>query len=144
MKYTFITTAFCLCAALILTACDNDANANNGRSPVFESLTLTPNPCHLGDSVVGQVKYSYAGRDIYSTTYTVTMRVSTDSTYVLSWKVIDPTKKDPTFKIPTPRLAGTYTVNFSASRINYSSGGSNGELYGSANTVSATLRVLDN
>ena len=113
------------------TSCDNDSHATDGRSPQFESLTLTPSTVNAGDSVVANVSYTYPGKKIYSSIY--------NETY--EWKVVDPTKSTPTYKFRSPDEAGIYTVTFRARQINYSSGGPNGELYGSANSVSATLRV---
>lgn len=130
---------------MAIASCDNDANSTSGRSPVFGQITLTPNPCNAGDTVTGVVSYTSAGRDIYKSDYYVNVTGrsnSGDTTFVSSnWTVIDPTKSQPTFKFAAPKIAQTYTVTFGASRINYSTGGPNGELYGSANSVNTTLTV---
>ncbi len=126
------------------TSCDNDSHATDGRSPQFESLTLTPSTVNAGDSVVANVSYTYPGKKIYSSIYNLTISGNTsDGLYneTYEWKVVDPTKSTPTYKFRSPDEAGIYTVTFRARQINYSSGGPNGELYGSANSVSATLRV---
>lgn len=131
--------------ALAIASCDNDANSTSGRPPVYAQLTLTPNPCHAGDSVTGVVSYTSTGRDIYKSDYY--MRVtgnsnSGDSIFLsTTWTVTDPTKSQPTFRFKAPTIAQHYTVTFGASRINFSTGGPNGELYGEANSVQTTLIV---
>lgn len=137
---------FALSAALsFLMSCDNDDNATTARSPEFGEITLTPNPCQAGDTVKATVSYNYAGKEIYQSIYFCNVKGSSntgDSTYYSSsWTVSDPTKKQPSFQFVAPDIAQNYTVTFGASRINYATGGPNGEIYGSASSVSATLSV---
>ena len=140
----FLTT---ILALLFLASCDNDDHATDSRSPEFGALTLEPSTVLPGDSVTATVSYKYAGKKIYSSEYILTVTgVTSEGQYVNSvkWKVVDPTKSAPTQRFAAPDVPGNYTVTFRASQINYSSGGPNGELYGSANSVSTTLRVREN
>lgn len=135
-----------LSATILMTSCDNDDHATDSRSPEFGTLTLTPSTVSPGDSVTASVSYNYPGKHIYSNVYNLTITGNTSEgpyTNTVSWKVVDPTKSTPTQKFAAPDTPGTYNVTFRASQINYSSGGPNGELYGSANSVSATLRVVN-
>lgn len=129
----------------LMASCDNDDNATSGRPPVFDKIVLTPSPCAIGDTIQGTVTYTSAGKDIYKSTYRVRVvgkTTSGDSTfYSNTWSVLDPTKSEPTFKFAAPDIAQDYRVTFEATQINYSTGGPNGELYGSANTVTTTLTV---
>lgn len=131
--------------SMAIASCDNDANSTSGRPPVYGQLTLTPNPCYAGDTVTGVVTYTSTGRDIYKSEYYANVTGSSnsgDSAFVsTTWTAIDPTKSQPTFKFAAPKIAQNYTVTFGASRINYSTGGPNGELYGEANSVRTTLIV---
>lgn len=138
-----------LVAALTaLMSCDNDDHATSARSPEFGEITLTPNPCQAGDTVNATVSYNDTGKEIYQSIYFCNVKGSSntgDSTYYsASWTVSDPTKKLPTFQFVAPDIAQRYTVTFGASRINYATGGPNGELYGSAGSVSAILIVHSN
>jgi hypothetical protein len=129
---------------LFSASCSNDDHATDSRPPVFGELKLSPSTVQAGDSVTATVSYNYPGKKIYKNEYTLTVSGNTSNGhYEKSWKweVIDPTKSEPTCKFASPDEAGTYTVSFRASRINYSSGGPNGELYGSANSVSSVLYV---
>jgi len=144
MKKNFFSLLLCTICGTLLISCEND-NATSGRSPVFEKIVLTPNPCETGDTIQGVVSYTSAGQHIYKTTYYVRVVGSTTSGdsifHKQTWDVSDPTKSEPTFKFAAPDVAQTYTVTLGASRINYSTGGPNGELYGSANTVTTNLIV---
>lgn len=140
MVLTILTTS------VLITSCDNDDHATDSRSPEFGSLTLSPSTVSPGDSVIATVSYNYAGKNIYSSIYVLSITGNTSEGLYnknVNWKVIDPTKSTPTQKFQAPDIPGIYTVTFRATQINYSSGGPNGELYGSANSVNATLRVLD-
>jgi len=138
MKHLLILAAV---LALACTACDNDDNAKDGQSPVFDKLTLTPNPCNPGDSVYATVTYVSAGKGIYKSKYYYKIEKDGEDVDGASWSVVDPTKSQPTFSFVAPTTSGYYTVTFGASQINYSGGGPNGELYGSANSVNAGLSV---
>jgi len=143
-KIPFLLLAL-VTAFAVLMSCDNDDNATSARSPEFGDITLTPNPCHAGDTVKATVSYNYAGKEIYQSVYFYNVKGSSntgDSTfYSSSWSVTDPTKSVPSFQFVAPDIAQTYTVTFGASKIHYATGGPNGELYGSAASVSTTLRV---
>lgn len=131
--------------ALIFVSCDNDSHATDGRSPEFGDLTLTPSTVNPGDSVTANVSYTYSGKKIYKNCYVLNITGNTsEGTYSesITWEVIDPTKSTPTCKFASPLIPGIYTVTFRATQINFSSGGPNGELYGSANSVSTKLRVI--
>lgn len=145
MKKLFSLVLLSSIFSALIVSCDNDDNATSGRSPVFDKIVLTPNPCVIGDSIQGTVTYTSAGKHIYKSKYLVKVVGSTtsgDSTfYSNSWTVLDPTKSEPTFKFAAPDIAQSYRVTFEATQINYSTGGPNGELYGSANTVTTTLTV---
>lgn len=140
----FILFFFVISLLLFSASCSNDEHATDSRPPVFGELKLSPTTVSAGDSVTAMVTYNYPGKKIYKNEYTLTVSgYTSNGLYEKSWKwdVIDPTKSEPTCKFASPDVAGTYTVSFRASRINYSSGGPNGELYGSANSVSAVLYV---
>jgi hypothetical protein len=143
MKKTSVILAV-VSILFLSVSCSNDDHATDSRPPVFGELKLSPSTASPGDSVTATVSYNYAGKKIYKNEYTLTVSGHTSSgQYEKSWKweVIDPTKTEPFCKFAAPDEAGIYTVSFRASRINYSSGGPNGELYGSANSVSAVLYV---
>lgn len=144
MKKIIPILSLCTFCGTLFVSCEND-NATSGRSPVFDKIVLTPNPCEIGDTIQGTVTYTSAGKNIYKTTYRIRVvgnTTSGDSTFYSStWDVYDPTKSEPTFKFAAPDITQTYTVTFEARRISYSTGGSNGEVYGSANTVTANLTV---
>lgn len=141
MKTKTLSLLFPLLALLICTSCSDD-NATNAHSPVFESLTLSPSVVHCSDTVTGHVAYRDAGKNIYSSDYQYTI-TDGHSAANKQWRVTDPTKSQPVFGFHAPDSAGTYTVTFRATKIRYSTGGPNGELYGSANTVTATLVVTE-
>lgn len=133
--------------SITFMSCDNDDHATDSRSPEFGALTLSPSTVSPGDSVTATVSYNYAGKKIYSSVYTLSISGNTSEgpyTKSIEWKVVDPTKSTPVQKFAAPETPGIYTVTFRASQINYSSGGPNGELYGSANSVNSTLRVVGN
>lgn len=142
MKKLVFLTAIAIVALFV--SCDNDDHATDGRSPEFASLELSPSVAHVGDSIVATVTYKYPGKKIYKSDYKLSLSGFTSSgNYNVSytWTEIDPTKSNPTYKFAAPDEPGTYQVTFSATRINYSSGGPNGELYGSANSVTTNLTV---
>ena len=142
MKKIVLCTAFALMGVLI--SCDNDDHATDGRSPEFASLELTPSVAHPGDSISAIVTYKTPGKNIYKSDYKLAISGFTSSgdyNVSYSWTEIDPTKSNPKYKFAAPDESGTFQVTFSATRINFSTGGPNGELYGSANSVNATLRV---
>lgn len=133
-----------LTALLIVAACDNDSNSFDSRSPTFGDFTLSPTSCYPGDTITGTVLFEDKGHHIYSTTYYYRYNVD-DTITKVTWTVVDPTGHDNvTFTFPAPTTAGVYVVTFGASTIRYSSGGPNGELYGSASSVTATLNVKSN
>lgn len=136
-------TFSCLLLTLVLltaVSCDDDPTGNS-TSPTFAELTLSPNVCNAGDSITGTVTFSDKGKSIYKTVYYYRF-VENGTVYRYTWTVVDPTAYDEvTFSFVAPTTAGLYTVTFGADQINYSSSGPNGELYGSANSVSATLNV---
>ena len=142
MKKLFLLSVLAVMGLLI--SCDNDDNATDGRSPEFAALQLTPSVANTGDSVIAIVTYKTPGKKIYKSDYKLTISgftASGDYNVSYTWTDIDPTKHNPTYKFIAPDEPGTFQVTFSATRINYSSGGPNGEIYGSANTVTSTLRV---
>ena len=132
--------------AIALMACEEDY-AKDARSPIYGELTLTPNVAHPGDSITGVVSYQDKGKSIYKIDYSYTVsgnfeETGTDTTYSYTWSVVDPTRYgNPTFKFKAPHAAGNFRVTFKALHIHYATGGPNGELYGSANTVSQTFTV---
>lgn len=129
---------------LLVVACDNDSNSFDSRSPTFGDFTLTPSSCYPGDTITGTVLFEDKGKNIYSSTYYYRYNVDDTITRV-TWTVVDPTGHDNvTFTFPAPTTAGIYVVTFGATYIRYSSGGPNGELYGSASSVTATLNVKSN
>ena len=129
--------ALCL---LAIASCDNDPTGNSS-SPVFEELTLSPSVCYTGDSITGTVTFSDKGKKIYKTVYYYRFVENGEVTRV-TWTVVAPTTYDNvTFTFVAPSTAGLYTITFGADQINYSSSGPNGELYGSASSVTATLNV---
>lgn len=139
------THTFTLLAAValltLLAACDNDSNSFDSRSPTFGDFTLSPTSCYPGDTITGTVLFEDKGKHIYSTTYYYRYNVD-DTITKVTWTVVDPTGHDNvTFTFPAPTTAGIYTITFGATTIRYSSGGPNGELYGSASSVTATLNV---
>ncbi|MGM9686428.1 MAG: hypothetical protein ACI3YI_09440 [Bacteroidaceae bacterium] len=140
MKTYYLFTSL-IFAALLCVSCDNDDINTSSRPPVFESLTLTPNNVKAGENVKAVVKYSYAGKDIYKSDYRISISKGADYQVTYDWTVVDPTKSEPEYSFNAPEEAGTYEVVFRANKINYSSHGPNGELYGNANSVNAILRV---
>jgi len=78
MKKNFFSLLLCTICGTLLISCEND-NATSGRSPVFEKIVLTPNPCETGDTIQGVVSYTSAGQHIYKTTYYVRVVGSTTS-----------------------------------------------------------------
>lgn len=145
MKKNLSLLVIAITASMLSISCDNDDHATDSRSPVFGTLTLTPSTVSPEDSVTATVSYNYAGKKIYSSIYVLSVNGNTpEGRYdkSIEWKVVDPTKSTPTIKFAAPDVPGIYTVTFHASQINYSSGGPNGELYGSANSVNSTLRVV--
>ncbi len=147
MKRILNTLLIVFAISIIFMSCDNDDHATDSRSPEFGSLTLSPSTVSPGDSVTASVSYVYPGKKIYSSVYTLSISGNTSEgpyNKSIEWKVVDPTRSTPVQKFAAPETPGIYTVVFRASRINFSSGGPNGELYGSANSVNATLRVVGN
>ena len=94
-----------------IVACkDEDAI---GEAPEIESIELTPNPCHSGDTIVMKVHYSKEtpGQNFYFTEYQVNLQC------------LSATKKDathgvllgyaePSIKCLAPGKAGTFKVTF--------------------------------
>lgn len=147
----FLTTMLAF-VAILLASCDDD-NATDGRPPVYDAITLTPNPCAPGDSVTGLVTYTDTGKSLLVANYQFSVHGLvesenggyTDSVYAAgSWKVYEPHKSQPTFRFKAPDNIGTFTVRFGVAThggLEYASGGPNGELYATAASISATLTV---
>lgn len=140
-KTLFAFIAFLV--AIHMTSCDNDDITKASTSPVFSKLTLSPSLTTTGDTVTAHVGYQSQGKNIYSNTYqlTITNNSNLINSVSYTWDEVDPTKKEPEYRFAAPDSAGTYTVSFRATFIRYSTHGPNGELYGSANSLSSTLTV---
>ncbi len=121
---------------LFSTSCEDDKKIS--ESPVFDKLTISPKKIYTGQYAYGTVSYKFPGAYIYSSEY----RYNVTGGESKEWKVIDPTTQEPKFKFQVPSEEGRYTVTFSAKRINYSSTGANGTIFGSASPVSTTINVL--
>lgn len=142
MKKTIFAVIACF-IAMQLISCDNDDITKDAMSPSFSKLTLSPSVVSTSDSVTAHVGYQFNGKNIYKNTYQLTITNNSNiSNYVsYTWDEVDPTKHEPEYKFAAPDSAGNYTVSFRATFIRYSYLGPNGELYGSANSVSSTLTV---
>jgi len=127
---------FLLSVAILISfsACSEDKEST---SPVFDELTLTPNPVYTGQYVKGVVSYISTGDYIYSSDYQYTI----GGVGSVAWTEVSPTKSQPQFTFKAPTTAGTYTITFKTTKIRYSATGKNGELYGSSNTVTQQLKV---
>lgn len=121
---------------LFSTSCEDDKKIS--ESPVFDKLIISPKKIYTGQYAYGTVSYKFPGAYIYSSEY----RYNVTGGESKEWKVIDPTTQEPKFKFLVPTDEGRYTVTFSAKRINYSSTGANGTIFGSASPVSTTINVL--
>lgn len=142
MKKTFFALVACF-ISMQLISCDNDDITKDAVSPTFSKLTLSPSVASTRDSVTAHVSYQYNGKNIYKNTYqlTITNNSNISNNVSYTWDEVDPTKQEPEYKFAAPDSAGNYTVSFRATFIRYSTHGPNGELYGSANSVSSTLTV---
>ncbi|MBO4450946.1 MAG: hypothetical protein J5770_00850 [Bacteroidaceae bacterium] len=124
-----------------------------GEAPEIESIELTPNPCHPGDTVMMKVHYGEPGSNFYFTEYVLG-----------NIKPLSATKKDathgillgsaePTIKCQAADSAGTYRVSFKG-KVSFTGNKtvvgkdkdgnkiiSDGLLYGETNTVTAQLKV---
>ena len=138
--------SFFLCLALLLAACSDDPD-QDARTHVFRSLTLTPNPCEVGDTVVGVVDFEDPGHHIAFATYTATISYVEDNTTITKTvysapRLVLKAGERPTFKFAIDR-PGSYTVRFTSSMVNFSTLGPNGTLYGAGSSVQAPLVVFD-
>jgi len=142
LSYYYLTLFF----LLFTYSCDNDNPPTSARSPIFKSLTLNPSSVKPGDKVKAHVEYEYSGKEIYENTYVLSITEIGNPSNKLTheWSVIKPTKTEPELEFDAPQNSGLYSVDFKAKHIKYSTGGPNGSPYGSANSVSATLKVIDN
>ncbi len=134
-----------LAVLALLMACSEDP-ANDARTQIFDSLTLTPPTVAAGDSVTGVVSYKDAGHSIYRVDYSYSITGRDEEGKIVSfgsgaWSVIDPVKQQPVFGFRAPTVPGIYTVTASSTRVNFSTGGPNGELYGAGSSASTTLIV---
>ncbi len=145
MKRTFFL-AFIFASIFSFLSCTNDDYANSAQVPVFKQLILSPSVVSPGEEVNATVEYEFAGKEIYSNKYKLTISEigNPDNTKSLEWEEIEPMKSVPQHTFNAPDSPGRYSVVFQATRINFSTGGPNGSLYGSANSVSAILTVIDN
>ena len=124
-----------------------------GEAPEIESIELTPNPCHPGDTVMMKVHYGEPGSNFYFTEYVLG-----------NIKPLSATKKDathgillgsaePTIKCQAADSAGTYRVSFKG-KVSFTGNKtvvgkdkdgnkiiSDGLLYGETTTVTAQLKV---
>ena len=138
---------------ICVVACKEDDAI--GEAPEIESIELTPNPCHPGDTVMMKVQYSKAtpGQNFYFTEYVLG-----------NIKPLSATKKDashgillgsaePTIKCQAADSAGTYRVSFKG-KVSFTGNKtvvgkdkngnkiiSDGLLYGETNTVTTQLKV---
>ena len=134
MKKNLILTASVLLATLIFTAsCKKDEEY---VKPVFDSITLSPNPCHVGDKVTATVTYASKGDNWYY--YKQTFTLGSEFVYN-KYKTTGATLPDPPTCEFEPPAAGTYTVRFS-SRASITAGE---KLYEDLPSVSAKLTVLE-
>ena len=128
-----------------IISCSNDDPPTGAKPPVFKKLILNPSTVGPEETVNATVEYEYPGKDIFRSDYQLTIvEVGSNSiTETFEWTIIDPTKSNPVYEFKAPTKPGKYSISFHAKHINYSTGGPNGSLYGSANTVSSTLIVTE-
>ncbi len=145
MKPTiFLLTIFL--AFVLFTSCDDDIK-KDAQSPLLGSLTLEPSVSVAPqDSVTGFVTYEVKGKNVYKIDFTLSVNGKSskgaDSTYIFKeWSLVDPLKQQPVIGFHAPKETGSYRVTVRAARINYSTSGPNGEIYGTPSSVSAQLTV---
>ncbi len=125
-------------AATTIAAVGCSEDKPTAVSPIFKELSIAPQPVYTGQYAYAKVSYSHPGAYIYSSEYNYSVSNGSSGT----WTVVDPTTAEPQFKFQVPEDAGTYRVTFKATKINFSATDANGAVYGSANSVTSTVRVL--
>lgn len=134
---TKLINIIAITAATIATASCSEDNTT-AVSPIFKELTIAPQPVYTGQYAYAKVSYTHPGAYIYSSEYNYSVSNGSSGT----WTVIDPTTVEPQFKFQVPDNEGTYRVTFRATKINFSATDANGAIYGSANSVASSVRVL--
>lgn len=135
-KNILAVTLLALAAGMATTSCsESDIES---KSPVFGEINVTPAKVYTGQYAYATVSYESAGAYIYSSKYAWDIEGGGSG----SWSETDPTKSEPKFKFSVPSTAGNYRLTFKATQINYSAQAANGTIYGSANSVSKVINVL--
>lgn len=144
MKQKSITLLITAMSFMMLS-CNNDDPPTSARPPVYDKLTLSKGIVYPEEEITATVEYEYAGKEIYKCDYRISLIQSgnTSNTVNYDWTEVDPTKKNPTHTFKAPKIPGLYRATFKALHINYSTGGPDGSPYGSSNSVSENLLVLD-
>lgn len=131
----------------MFVSCDDDP-ARDAESPILGSITFEPSTSVApDDSVTAVVSYEKTGKNIYKIDFSYSIvgknpETGKDSTFLSgSWVDIAPTKHQPVFGFHAPLEEGNYRVTVKAARINYSTSGPNGELYGTPSSTTGTFSV---
>jgi len=135
MKLKSFFCALIATTTLTFTACSDDAK--HAKIPVFDTITLTPNPCMPGDTVTAVVKYKSLGEYYYffKENYTVG-----ENSYTIEKSDCKGTNVEPTFKLVAPAdKYGTFPVTFIAT-VSLTAGST---LYSTTNKVETKLIVKD-
>ena len=147
MKPSTILCGLCLfCGLCVITSCDDDIK-KDAKSPVLGSLTFEPSASVAPqDSVTGFITYETKGKNVYKIDFTLSVNGKDskggDSIYIYKeWSLVDPLKQQPVIGFRAPKESGIYRVSVRAARINYSTSGPNGEIYGTPSSTSAQLTV---
>ncbi|MCQ2213177.1 MAG: hypothetical protein MJZ36_06035 [Bacteroidaceae bacterium] len=135
MKIKILFSALIAAAALTFTSCDKDKA--EPVAPIFDRVTLTPNPCHPGDSVVAEVTYLSPGQYYYFFQQDLSVggltKISVDKGHCTG------TNNNPKIRFKAPKQNGMYKVTFS-STVSFTAGS---VLYGTTNSVDGILTVKD-
>lgn len=144
MKQQSITLLI-LAMSFLMLSCNNDDPPTSARPPVYKELTLSKYYVEPEEEITATVEYEYSGKEIYKCEYRLSFIQSgnTSNTVNYDWIEVDPTKKKPTHTFKAPKIPGTYKATFKALHVNYSTGGPDGTPYGSSNSVSTNLVVVD-
>lgn len=135
-KYNVLkVVASAVVVACVAAGCETEEKRSS--SPVYDKINIEPQTIYTGQYAYATVSYKTPGSYIYSADYKYVVERGNSGT----WTEISPTESEPHFKFQVPQNPGTYSLTFSATKINFSAIGPNGTLYGQADPVSTTFTV---